>query len=93
VIDLELLLRFGFALAIVLALLAAIAWIARRRLGANGGSFARKARRLSISDATMLDSRTRLVLVRRDDVEHLIAIGGNGVTLLEAGIRPVPPAP
>jgi hypothetical protein len=46
----------------------------------------RKAR-LAITDATALDSQRRLVLVRRDDVEHLLLIGGSSDIIVEQDIR------
>jgi hypothetical protein len=59
-----------------------------RRLG--GGTFipggrSRRAR-LAVIDATAVDSKRRLVLVRRDDVEHLILIGGPTDLVVETGI-------
>ena len=32
--------------------------------------------RLAVLDAAAIDTKRRLVLIRRDDVEHLIMIGG-----------------
>lgn len=52
----------------------------------------RKAR-LAVMDATAVDSHRRLVLVRRDDVEHLILIGGPSDVVVEQNIRLLPPAP
>lgn len=45
----------------------------------------RKAR-LAIMDAAAVDSQRRLVLVRRDDVEHLILIGGSTDVVVEQNI-------
>lgn len=62
--------------AIILAVVLLI-WLTRRLLGGtfiNGGRG--RHLRLAVIDATPVDSRRRLVLVRRDDVEHLILIGG-----------------
>ncbi len=42
--------------------------------------------RLAIMDATDLDARRRLLLVRRDNVEHLIMIGGANDVVVEQGI-------
>lgn len=50
----------------------------------------RKAR-LAVMDATAVDSHRRLVLVRRDDVEHLILIGGPTDVVVEQNIRLLPP--
>ena len=43
--------------------------------------------RLAVLDATPVDSHRRLVLVRRDDVEHLLLIGGNTDIVVEQNIR------
>ncbi|BCH24696.1 hypothetical protein MesoLjLc_43620 [Mesorhizobium sp. L-8-10] len=43
--------------------------------------------RLAVMDATAVDSHRRLVLVRRDDVEHLILIGGPTDVVVEQNIR------
>ena len=73
--------------AIILGLMLLI-WIARRLLG---GTFVSGGRgrhlRLAVMDATPVDSRRRLVLVRRDDVEHLILIGGPTDLVVEQNIR------
>ena len=50
----------------------------------------RKAR-LAVMDATAVDSHRRLVLVRRDDVEHLILIGGPTDVVVEQNIRLLAP--
>lgn len=43
--------------------------------------------RLAVMDATAVDNHRRLVLVRRDDVEHLILIGGPTDVVVERDIR------
>lgn len=43
--------------------------------------------RLAVIDATAVDSNRRLVLVRRDDIEHLILIGGPSDVVVEQNIR------
>ena len=47
--------------------------------------------RLAVMDATAVDSHRRLVLVRRDDIEHLLLIGGPTDLVVERDIRLVPP--
>lgn len=42
--------------------------------------------RLAVMDATAVDNQRRLVLVRRDDVEHLILIGGPSDVVVEQNI-------
>ncbi len=46
----------------------------------------RKGSRLGISEYYELDKTRRLVLVRRDDVEHLMLVGGNQDVVIESGI-------
>jgi flagellar biogenesis protein FliO len=62
--------------------------IARRLLGGTfvAGGKSRHLR-LAIMDATPVDSHRRLVLVRRDDVEHLILIGGPTDVVVEQNIK------
>ena len=43
--------------------------------------------RLAVMDATAVDSHRRLVLVRRDDVEHLLLIGGPTDVVVERDIK------
>ena len=88
-IDYEDYLRFALALAFVLALIVAIGWVARR-LGLGGAPQAPsgRRRRLGVVEALPVDAKRRLVLVRRDGVEHLVLLGTGSETLVEAGIRP-----
>ncbi len=43
-------------------------------------------RRLDIVEQSNLDGRRRLILIRRDDVEHLIMTGGPVDMVIETGI-------
>ncbi|EJW09374.1 hypothetical protein A33M_1521 [Rhodovulum sp. PH10] len=81
-------LKFFIAFVIVLALIGAVAWLVRR-FGAGGlGSASSRGRqaRLGVIEATAVDNRRRLVLVRRDNVEHLIMLGGPSDLVVEANI-------
>ena len=75
------------ALVAVLGLITAFAWAARRMGwgGVRGG--ARRDRRLSISEVLAVDNRRRLVLIKRDQVEHLILIGGGDDIVIERAIQ------
>jgi flagellar protein FliO/FliZ len=80
-------LRFVLALALVLGLICLVAWIARRfRLGGFPGG-GRSAGRLRLVESLPIDARQRLVLVRRDDREHLLLIGPEGGRVIEQGIE------
>jgi Flagellar biosynthesis protein, FliO len=46
----------------------------------------RKGSRLGISEYYEIDKSRRLVLVRRDDMEHLVLIGGNQDVVIESDI-------
>jgi hypothetical protein len=89
-----------YYLAIVLVLAVAMivgAFLVRSYLsgtgpaGAMGALFAPKPeRRLSITEQYNIDARRRLILIRRDDVEHLIMTGGPVDVLIETGIGAAP---
>ncbi len=81
-------LKFFIAFAIVLALIGITAWLVRR-FGANrlGGANARgRQPRLAVIDAATVDGRRRLVLIRRDNIEHLLMIGGPTDLVVEPNI-------
>lgn len=86
--DFDLLLRFFLALLFVLALIGLFAWAARR-FGLTGrlGPAVGKARRLKVLEVQPLDPKTRLVLLQRDDTEHLLLIGPGGSLVVESGIH------
>jgi len=84
-------LNFVLSLVFVLGLIGLAAWAYRRfsgtaplgrRLGGNN--------RLAIIEIRAMDARRKLVLVRRDDREHLIMLGATGETVIESGIEPQP---
>lgn len=74
-----------------LILLLVILIIVRVVRGLTFGTFVAGGRnrktRLAVMDATAVDSHRRLVLVRRDDVEHLVLIGGPTDIVVEQNIR------
>lgn len=81
-------LRFAAALIFVLALIGVIAWIARR-VGPGAGSRGAK-RRLGVVEALQLDPKRRLVLVRRDQTEHLILLSPSGDRVVERVVAHAP---
>lgn len=57
-----------------------------------GGWFApRPEPRLGVIEQATVDSRRKLLLIRRDDVEHLIMTGGPVDVVIETGIGAAPP--
>lgn len=80
--------RFFIAFVVVFALIGVTAWLVRRfGSGALGGAGARgRAPRLAVIEAGAVDGRRKLVLIRRDNTEHLIMIGGPTDIVVEANI-------
>jgi hypothetical protein len=87
-------LTFFFAFVAVLALIGAAAWLVRRFAGNRLGANTNRGRmpRLAVIDAAAVDGRRRLVLVRRDNVEHLLMIGGPTDIVVEPNIVRAMPA-
>lgn len=67
------------ALALVIILIFALRMLTSNVKG-------RKGQRLGISEYHEIDKTRRLVLLRRDDVEHLVLIGGGQDLVIETGI-------
>jgi flagellar protein FliO/FliZ len=81
-------LTFFFAFVAVLALIGVAAWLVRRFAGNRLGANTNRSRmpRLAVIDAAAVDGRRRLVLVRRDNIEHLLMIGGPTDIVVEPNI-------
>ncbi len=82
-----------FTVAAVLVVIAAASggWFLYTRTQTNRSRFfTPRARRLAFVERTSVDGGRKLLLVRRDDVEHLILIGGPIDLVVETGIRPRP---
>ncbi len=76
------LITVGLVLALIL-----IFWLFRRIAGTPARRAARnRVPRLSITDVTAVDDKRFLVLARRDNVEHLVLIGGPTDVVVETGI-------
>jgi hypothetical protein len=85
--------KFFVAFLIVLGAIGVFAWAVRYfgsgRLGSSGARG--RQPRLGVIDYASVDARRRLILVRRDNVEHLLMIGGPTDVVVEANIvRAVP---
>ena len=75
--------------AVALLALVGVFWLIRNRAASTfirGGK--NRQPRLAVLDATAVDTRRRLVLIRRDDVEHLVMIGGPTDIVIESRIAP-----
>jgi flagellar protein FliO/FliZ len=79
--------RFFIAFLVVLALIGVTAWLVRRFSASRLGAATRgRQPRLAVIDAASVDSRRRLVLIRRDNTEHLLMIGGPTDVVIEPNI-------
>ena len=88
-------LRFPLALVFVLGLIL-LATLALRRFGWPSLAPAREGRRLQLVETLALDPKRRLILIRRDQVEHLVILAADGGTVVERAIpvaAPVSPPP
>ena len=95
-----------FALGAVIVLILLAVWLLRFVFNVSGNATRGRNRRLSVVDTLALDQKRQLVIIRRDNVEHLILTGGPQDMLIEGGIaveevvpavpqgrRPVPTVP
>lgn len=83
-------LRWVIAFAILLVLLALLGLFLRRitggRLRTRGQGGRTRQPRLGVVDIHDLDRQRQLVLIRRDNVEHLVMIGGASDVVIESNI-------
>jgi flagellar biogenesis protein FliO len=73
--------------AVALLVLVGVLWLVRNRAPSpfvRGGKG--RQQRLQVLDAAAIDARRRIVLIRRDGVEHLVMIGGPTDIVIETGI-------
>lgn len=73
-----------FAALLFVGALIGFAWLAARRYGLAGIVQGKLAKRLSIVETLMVGPKHKLLILRRDDREHLVLIGPTGNTLIEA---------
>ena len=86
--ELPALLKMVLALIFVLGLMGLLALVLKK-LGLSGHVQAPGTKaRLKIVESIPLDQRRRLVLVQRDDTQHLVIVGPNSETVIETDIKP-----
>ncbi|MGV1013578.1 MAG: hypothetical protein ACOYB4_01255 [Methyloceanibacter sp.] len=91
-LDLDQLLLAVAAGLFFIALAALLIWAFKAFFGRSSapGFLKSRARRLEVVETTSIDAHRKLVLLRRDDVEYLMVIGGPVDMVIETGIRPRP---
>ena len=82
-------LRFVAALAFVVALIVGLAWGVRRFGLVGAAAVARRSgdRRLAVVEVLPVDTKRRLLLLRRDGIEHLVMLGAERDLVIEIGVR------
>lgn len=91
------LLNAAFSLGIVLALIVLGVWGLKLLTRAGENISRSKQRRLVVVDSANVDGKRKVMIIRRDNVEHLIMTGGPQDLVIESGIavadapRPVRP--
>jgi flagellar protein FliO/FliZ len=86
--EMPLALRFFIAFVVMLGVIGVTAWVVRRfgvERRSGSGTRGRQVR-LAVIDAVEIHGRRRLVLIRRDNVEHLLMIGGPTDLVVEPNI-------
>lgn len=78
-------LRALASLAFVLALIGGGYWLLKRS-GLRIAGAPLSSGRLGVIEVRALDARRKLVLIRRDDKEHLLLLGPAAEIVVEAGI-------
>ena len=86
--DLPQILKLVAALVFVVSLMGGLAFILKRS-GLNGTlPSASNDKRLKLIEILHLDGRRKLVLLQRDDKQHLVILGASGETVVETDIKP-----
>lgn len=61
-------------------------FILKRLMGASAPQSRNRQPRIAIMDSASVDARRRLLLIRRDNIEHLILVGGPSDVVVEQNI-------
>jgi len=75
-----------FALAAVIAAILLVLWLLKVLMNASGNVARGRNRRIAVMDSLALDPKRQLLIIRRDNVEHLILVGGTQDLVIESGI-------
>ena len=75
-----------FALGVVIVAILLVLWLLKLLFNASGNVARGRNRRLAVVDSLALDPKRQLLIIRRDNVEHLILTGGPQDVVVESGI-------
>nr|WP_319382841.1 flagellar biosynthetic protein FliO [uncultured Roseibium sp.] len=74
------------ALIVVLLLFSIFVFVLKRLTGSSAPQNRSRQPRIAVMDSTNVDARRQLVLIRRDNVEHLLLVGGPSDLVVEQNI-------
>jgi hypothetical protein len=75
-----------FALGVVIVAILLVLWLLKLVFNASSNVARGRNRRLAVVDSLALDPKRQLLIIRRDNVEHLILTGGPQDVVVETGI-------
>ncbi|MEX0860592.1 MAG: hypothetical protein WEB63_11920 [Cucumibacter sp.] len=78
------------ALLIAIVLVVFLVWLLKFALNASRTVARGRNRRIGVTESVMVDTKRQLVLIRRDDVEHLVLTGGPQDLVVESNIPLIP---
>lgn len=78
--------KFAAAFAFVMGLMGLLSWFLKKTGLSETVKMSGGKRRLKIVETLPLDHRRRLVLLQRDNKEHLVILGASSETVIEADI-------
>ena len=87
------LLNAAFALGIVLVLIVIGLWLLKLFTAAGTRLGRLNEKRLQVLETATVDGKRKVMIIRRDDVEHLIMTGGPQDLVIETGIAVPEPQP
>ncbi|MEK9678665.1 MAG: flagellar biosynthetic protein FliO [Rhodospirillaceae bacterium] len=86
-IDLASYMKFLFTLLFVLGLIGGAALLAKRAgLGNRGPVVTGRGKRLTFVETRGLDPTRRVILIKRDNKEHLLLLGNTNEQVIESGL-------
>lgn len=83
----------AFALGAVIVAILLVLWLLKLVFRASSNVGRGRNKRLAVVDSLALDPKRQLLIIRRDNVEHLILTGGPQDVVVEAGIAVEEAAP
>jgi flagellar biogenesis protein FliO len=87
------LLNAAFALGIVLVLIVIGLWLLKHLTGAGSRRARINEKRLQVLETATVDGKRKVMIIRRDNVEHVIMTGGPTDLVIETGIAVPEPQP